>query len=340
MGRRHQVFLIARLIPASSGKQTQARYRCIAGLHHQWCYGYLPISATRRFFNLLKNPDNAEIVRDEIRRAHGRYGRQGQDPEIPDMAFPYIQMLLTQAFYLDINDPDVVQIIVPGLLTYRDPLDNTENDDGYTFIDITNPSYPAYCFEVEGVIVDADGYIRGDCREDDEKDQRFKDAQRHIDSLKDEKLVTVNVLSRVWPQYYRVDDDCEEPAMRDQSLTESLTTTALPTLADLALRQVVQHCVDDDNFEPLEALTDMPGKLELIGSHLFARKTLPGSAYAVVARVLQGELLKNGGMIDLTSSRVTMSTNAIRSMVSLVSSEVVKSINLSGQKRSHHGDHR
>ncbi|KAK7031147.1 hypothetical protein VNI00_013562 [Paramarasmius palmivorus] len=103
MGQRHQAFLITRLIP--HGEQTKAYYRCIAAVHHQWCYGRLPLSATRRFLNLVKNPENATIVRDEIRRAQGKYGCQGEEPKIPDMAFPYTQFLFVQAWNMDIDSP-------------------------------------------------------------------------------------------------------------------------------------------------------------------------------------------------------------------------------------------
>ncbi|KAF8895917.1 hypothetical protein CPB85DRAFT_206203 [Mucidula mucida] len=63
MGQRHQAFLIAKVVLHGG---TKAYYRCIAAWHHQWCYGRLPIDATRRPITLLKQKDNAEIVRDEI----------------------------------------------------------------------------------------------------------------------------------------------------------------------------------------------------------------------------------------------------------------------------------
>ena len=74
MGQRHQVFLIARLVPHGS-TDGKAYYRCVAARHHQWCYGTLPLAATYRFVTLLKNPNNVEIIRDELRRAQNAYGR-------------------------------------------------------------------------------------------------------------------------------------------------------------------------------------------------------------------------------------------------------------------------
>jgi hypothetical protein len=101
MGQRHQAFLIARIRPhGGSG----AKYRCIAAAHHQWCYGSLPLQAARRFLTLVREPDNAAIVRYEINALDGRYGRHRQDPEIPDVPCRYAGELLTSAFSCDLEE--------------------------------------------------------------------------------------------------------------------------------------------------------------------------------------------------------------------------------------------
>lgn len=101
MGQRHQAFLIARIIPHG---QTEARYRCIGAFHSQWCYGTLPLKATRRFLTLIKQPCNAEIVRYEISQIHGKYGRRGdKEPKIVDIPCPYSLFLLGSAWNVDLD---------------------------------------------------------------------------------------------------------------------------------------------------------------------------------------------------------------------------------------------
>ncbi|EEB98626.1 hypothetical protein MPER_01833 [Moniliophthora perniciosa FA553] len=107
MAESHKAFLIARLIPSSSkGEQSQASYRCIAVLHHKRRYNFPQVAATRRFLDLLSNTENADIVRDEVRRAQGKYGRQVERPAMPFMSFPCAQFLFSQAWNMDIDNPD------------------------------------------------------------------------------------------------------------------------------------------------------------------------------------------------------------------------------------------
>ncbi|KAK7031161.1 hypothetical protein VNI00_013576 [Paramarasmius palmivorus] len=291
MGQRHQAFLIVRLTPVSAdGEQTKAYYRCVCAIHHQWCYGRLPLSATRRFLNLLKNPENAEIVRDEIRRAHGKYGRQGTKPTIPALAFPYTQFLFVQAFNMDIDNPYYAYASGVGfehaLLNPNIGCFSHDNNDGITIVDITDPLNPAY-YIIQGT-----------------KSQRFeKDIQCHITSMEHERLLTRDVLAEVWPNSFSIDDDdenMEEPGTA-QADTEHPTTTSLPPLADLVLKQVIEQCITDDNFEPLELLIDMPGKIEPVATALFSPKALPDSATAVVTRVLNWKLEKNASVVDLST---------------------------------------
>jgi hypothetical protein len=101
MGQRHQAFVIARVIPHG---ETRAYYRCISALHHQWCYGRLPLLATRRFLALVKQKDNAEIIREEIRSLHGKYGRWKHSPKMPGVPSYYIGFLLASAWNLDFDE--------------------------------------------------------------------------------------------------------------------------------------------------------------------------------------------------------------------------------------------
>ena len=104
MGQRHQAFLIARVIPYG---ETKPQYRCIAAYHHQWCYGSLPLAATRRFLTLVKQKENAEIVREEVRAIDGKYGTyEDNDPEIPGVPCPFAVALLGMSWNVDLSDSE------------------------------------------------------------------------------------------------------------------------------------------------------------------------------------------------------------------------------------------
>ncbi|EGN96616.1 hypothetical protein SERLA73DRAFT_58688 [Serpula lacrymans var. lacrymans S7.3] len=99
MGQRHQAFVIARIRPAGGGPP---RLRCIAAFHHQWCYGTLPLGATRRFLTLVKQKSNADIIKAEIRAIEGKYTDRQDFPAVP---CPFVAFLLASSWTTDLEDP-------------------------------------------------------------------------------------------------------------------------------------------------------------------------------------------------------------------------------------------
>ncbi|KAK7025941.1 hypothetical protein VNI00_015856 [Paramarasmius palmivorus] len=207
MCQRHQAFLIARLIP--HGEQDKAHYRCIAAIHHQWCYGRVPLGGTRRFFALVKNPANAAIVLDEIRRAQGKYGRQGEEPGVPETVFPYAQLLLTLPFFLDVDDPcgryasggGIEGALIWGFLIM------VTNDDGMTIIDVTDPLNPTYGYSKPdgGYILNAKSYVRSYYRAGPANDNTEIDVRYHIDVMKNECAIKAELVAEVWPEFLQGD---------------------------------------------------------------------------------------------------------------------------------------
>lgn len=100
MGQRHQAFLVARVVPHGENK---AKYRCIAAYHHQWCYGTLPLRAARRFLTLVRRKDNAEIIREELRRIDGKY-THGKKSNIPKIPCPFASTLLGLSWSVELTE--------------------------------------------------------------------------------------------------------------------------------------------------------------------------------------------------------------------------------------------
>lgn len=72
----------------------------------------LPLRAVARFFSLIGEPENAEIIRKEIASINGLYGAFGNKiPKIPEVPCPFSHSLLSFAWSTDLSDPSEVYII-------------------------------------------------------------------------------------------------------------------------------------------------------------------------------------------------------------------------------------
>ena len=93
LGSKHLVYLIARVIPYGEDKP---RYRCICVLRPSTLCsaGSARLLSLDRFLTAIKQKDNAEIIREEIRSLDGRYGRNLQQPSVPAVPCPYTAALL------------------------------------------------------------------------------------------------------------------------------------------------------------------------------------------------------------------------------------------------------
>ncbi|KZT19501.1 hypothetical protein NEOLEDRAFT_1037927, partial [Neolentinus lepideus HHB14362 ss-1] len=98
--RSHQIFAIARVRPKGF-PESETRYRCVAALHHEQCYGLYAVQAVLRCLVLVKQIENAEIVRAELRCIDEQYGQWHEDPKIPAVPCPYVAFLLGAAYTTD-----------------------------------------------------------------------------------------------------------------------------------------------------------------------------------------------------------------------------------------------
>ncbi|KZT38681.1 hypothetical protein SISSUDRAFT_963726, partial [Sistotremastrum suecicum HHB10207 ss-3] len=80
MGSRHQLFIIARIRPA--GESNKSYYYCLVHIHHQSLSGTGPLKAVLTFINLIKQPENARVVRQELQAAHNKYHRWFEEIEV------------------------------------------------------------------------------------------------------------------------------------------------------------------------------------------------------------------------------------------------------------------
>ncbi|KAK0190980.1 hypothetical protein F5146DRAFT_1121358 [Armillaria mellea] len=294
MGQRHQVSAIAKVIPKG---YTRAYYRCIAAWHHQWCYGTLPLKATRRFLTLLKQKNNAEIVLDEIRR---------------DPADPYFHR---GTFLGPILEADMGST-------------EGDNNDGITVIDVSDALKPAYRFvsvnglEAAGDVPDmaplsAEQYVRAYYpKEDGPKD-------KVIGALADENLVSLRMLAEAWPGEYKDNSESNDVDESQEPHNIAVAPDLVPSLVDLTLETALEQGISAGDTAHLENLVWQPGKAPLIKAVLQKQDPFSDAGVSLLKQVI----LQNPKVVDLSGFSLT--TDQLVSVLSTVKKDV-ETLKLSG----------
>ncbi|KAI1785360.1 hypothetical protein LXA43DRAFT_1185915, partial [Ganoderma leucocontextum] len=297
MGERHQAFLIARVRPHGAQAGDPGQRRCIAGFHHQWCCGILPLLAMRRLITLVSHPENAAVVRAELRTIDGQYGYGYEEPEIPDIPCPYTASLLGSAWTTDLEAGQTVYAsgwtLENAVLRVWLGCWDEDNNDGISILDITEHDRPAYCFLQAEDVLDAYEYLstyysigkyqpsptvgssskrdegvdEADTEtESDEEDQYSRPSDRlsrAIEGLKDVPVISADLLREAWP-HVRFRDLRRSPAS-STTMTEVVAadvSSAVPSLVALTFDAAVKHSLDTADTRDLERLIWLPGKAE------------------------------------------------------------------------------
>ncbi|KAH9921523.1 uncharacterized protein BXZ73DRAFT_104409 [Epithele typhae] len=322
MGQRHQVYLIARVRPHGAPAGHPGNRRCIAGFHHQWCYGSIPLGATRRFLDLLRQPQNAAIVLAEIRNLDGKYGSSvAIPPTIPGVPCPYTTALLGVAWTTNLEED-----AQDGYYTSKSslPFDcvpasdscwATRNDDGITIIDVTDPQTPEFCLITDSTLLDAHAYI---CRYYEDIPKPTEDTIDHdgpgpgSDDMFD------------WPTYERHGRMYASTTLRPGKSSRHPVPTRILTLpASLIARQAVETgCLDD-----LVQLSRLPEGALQVRSAIGGFMHYPDNAMDLLEEVLRETHRKHRSFIDL--SDIQLSLEQILQVLSGWDAEV-NWLNLSG----------
>ncbi|KAG7007524.1 hypothetical protein G7Y79_00009g026330 [Physcia stellaris] len=134
MGQRHQIFIIARI---------GTLYRTLAALHCQWLFGIGPLERCLHLLSVLSTPRNRIPLLQELRAAHVYGDRLWTAEDPPFQPFPFIATCLTVGGSFE---PEVgyQQRVRP--LSFNTGLEDIDNDDGITVVDVSDPYHLAYCF--------------------------------------------------------------------------------------------------------------------------------------------------------------------------------------------------
>ncbi|KAH9921524.1 uncharacterized protein BXZ73DRAFT_79920 [Epithele typhae] len=301
MERRHQAFLIARVRPHGAPAGHPGNRRCIAAIHHEWCYGSLPLTATRRFIDLVRQPMNAAAVLSEIRSLEGKYGPFGnREPTIPEIPCPYTTSLFATAWTTNLEPDDRGRTYSTGFIpleAYTGCWDD-ENNEGITVIDVTDPNNPDHCFMRHEAVLDAYGYLG--CYADDVTDEKPKPGSdvNVLRALHKVPLIPCDHLREAWPR----ERFSDPPASRDQVAGNvPPSESGAGDSHTLAARKAVETgCIDD-----LVQLSRLPDGARHVKDAIGGFVPYPGNAMDLLEEVLRETHGKHPNFVDLSGIQLS-----------------------------------
>ncbi|EMD41071.1 hypothetical protein CERSUDRAFT_71269 [Gelatoporia subvermispora B] len=302
MGYRHQIYFIARV--HVNGKPVHA---CVAALHDQWCLGGHPIVKIKQVLTLLKQKENAEVVRAELRLYENNIGRS--------MPCPFTSALLTfgWSIMMEFGETYLGLEWVGNVLNVRADPRSQDNDTGMTFIDITDPESPA--FEYFGsdspLIVTPIDFARGYYR---------ASTDDMTGGLDGEKVVEIAQLAAVWPHMFR--NRYRDWAERTGEAPERAQAINYSSLSNITLKRSLNRALDGDTAR-VELLFNVPENAAYVKSLLRGRSPFPDAGIPILAKALFA--LQETSSLDLSDMDLTLAQ--IRQVLSHFGK--IRSLNLS-----------
>ncbi|KAL8771280.1 MAG: hypothetical protein Q9209_003185 [Squamulea sp. 1 TL-2023] len=264
MGQRHQLFVIAKI---------QNRFRTLAVVHHQWLYGVGPLERCIRLTQIFQAEPNRSAIQQELRAARKKDGGFWATDE--SQPFPFIAtcLLVGSSF-----DPDKGYQRRVHLSAFNTTLDQIDNNDGITVIDISDPCNVKYCF------VFLDGWVNGlrpqsastylwrylkrdedDDYNEDEEDEQTNDSsiqknyvmppawKWRIQQLESIDLISTETLRNWLNQTFQDDNGSWQEHRQLRASKQSLR--------DQAMDQLINTALNDPNHDlsALEEAQQLPG---------------------------------------------------------------------------------
>lgn len=351
MGQRHQLFVVAKI---------WNRYRTLAVAHRQWLYEIGPVERCLRLIQIFQAGPNQIPIKQELRAAC----EKDDDFWTMDFVqpFPFIAtcLLVGSSF-----EPEHGYQHRVHSLRFNVTLDQIDNNDGITIIDISDTTDIRYCFAFPddwprkplkplsalGYLVRYETNPCGDEDEDEDEhsevgEEEEEDQEEATDQFKIEDYTTL-----IPPEYlslprYRLEKNrmitkdilrnwLNSTAGDDKSLDHDEQQAQLvgtkQSLREQTMEQLVDTLLRDPDHDPdaiAEArhLPDFALKLRNKISSLAAAHELPSSPALV--RCL-GIAFDGQTEIDLSSMTQITPSLLVEAISSLLESGIVKSLDLS-----------
>ena len=132
MGRRHQLFVVARI---------RDHFRTLAVVHHQWLYRMGPIERCLRLIHIFESEPNQIPIKQELRAACDKDDDFWTMDLIEPFPFVATCLLVGSSF-----EPEIGYHHRVHSLSFNVKLNHFINNDGITIIDISDTKNIKYCF--------------------------------------------------------------------------------------------------------------------------------------------------------------------------------------------------
>ena len=220
-------------------------------------------------------------------------------------------------------------------------MSSTDNNDGISVIDVTNPTAPSYCFvsvyelelakkEVPALVpLSAEQYVRayypkytsppkpGPKETEKEAIERRKvlaaenDVQDVIAKLQDVKLIDLEMLAEAWPAEYDPDGKLKGTAnIVTGPVTDDVCSPFNPRVSPAYLASAIERGATRD----FEARVWMPGGASAIKAALRLLSPFPDAGMELLMKVMEKEVSGPDAELDLTG--LSLSSAQLEKLVS------------------------
>lgn len=187
----------------------------------------------------------------------------------------------------------------------------SDNNDGISVIDVTDPSNPSYCFisfhghgeewDVPRYIpLTATEYVRDyhpvlpeEYLEDPDYRRREDSVLKTIAALDGERVIDLGMLAEAWPEYQK---NWKKAQRKHPTASTSLAASPveyvlIPSLTELTLKPALDHALEIGDTHQLDELVWMPDKGNALRAALLDRddKPFPDTGVSLLIKIL-GEL--------------------------------------------------
>jgi hypothetical protein len=224
-------------------------------------------------------------------------------------------------------------------VTHR--MSSTDNNDGISVIDVTDPTAPSYCFvsvyelelaetEVPALVpLSAEQYVRayypkytsplksGPKETEKEAIERRRDLavendiQDAIAKLQDVKLVDLEMLAEAWPAEYDPDGKLKGTA---NIVTGPVTSDVCSPFDPKVSPATVAYAIQKGDIRDIEARVWMPGEASAIKAALRLLSPFPDAGMELLTKVMEKEVSGPNAELDLTG--ISQSSAQLEKLVS------------------------
>ena len=177
MGARHQMFVIAKILQ---------RYRTLAVVHHQFLSGGGPLKRCLRLLQIFQSESNRTPIQQELRTACEKTEHFWNGDDLQPFPFIATCLLVGSSF-----DPVKGYSRRAHPVAFNTTLDQVDNNEGLTFIDITYLDKIRYCFTFSTKMkpCSASQYLwpHSKSRNDEEEDEEEEEAEQEEEEEGDEE---------------------------------------------------------------------------------------------------------------------------------------------------------